>query len=77
MAYVALAKCHLAHNDLSRNETALGYLEKAWFLAPNNADISLLAAQTAKSIGKSALVNAIGYNMALCEPETANAIFKL
>lgn len=77
IAYVALAKCYLAYNDLSRNETALNYLEKAWFLAPDDGEISLLTAQTAKSLGKSVLVEAIGYNMALSEPETANAIFKL
>jgi len=46
-------------------------------LAPDDAEICLLAAKTAKILGKSVIVDAMGYNMILLEPELAIKIFQL
>ena len=77
IAYMAVAYCHLANSDITHTDKALGFIEKARFLAPDDAEICLLSAKTAKILGKSVIVDAMGYNMILLEPELAIKIFQL
>jgi tetratricopeptide (TPR) repeat protein len=77
MAYQAMARCYLALGDLINADKALGYLEKAWFIAPETAETGELLAKTAKELGKSVIVDSIGYYMLLLEPELATGIFQL
>ena len=74
--YVAMAKCSLAFNDLTNNDKALDYLEKAWFLDQTSIETGELLAETAKGLGKSVIVDVVGYNVILSEPEAASCIFK-
>ena len=74
--YVAMAKCLLAFNDLTNNNKALDYLKRAWFLNNTSVETGKLLAETAKSLGKSDIVDVVGYNVVLSEPEIANTIFK-
>ncbi|NLV94809.1 MAG: hypothetical protein GX031_09725, partial [Candidatus Riflebacteria bacterium] len=64
-------------SDITHTDKALGFIEKARFLAPDDAEICLLSAKTAKILGKSVIVDAMGYNMILLEPELAIKIFQL
>lgn len=75
-SYVAMARCLLAFNDLTNNDKALDYLEKAWFLDQSSAETGEMLAETAKGLGKSVLVDVVGYNVILSEPEIAGYIFK-
>ncbi len=75
-SYVAMARCLLAFNDLTNNDKALDYLQKAWFLDQSSAETGEMFAETAKSLGKSVLVDVVGYNVILSEPEIATNIFK-
>lgn len=77
IAYKGMGLCHLAYNELSHNDLALEFLLKAWFLAPEDGEINLLLAQAAKGVGKSVIVDGIGYNMLLLEPELGNSIFQV
>ncbi len=74
-AYLSMARCLLAFNELTNNDKALEYLKKAWFINQSSVEIGELLAKTAKSIGKSELVDVVGYNVVLSEPEIANCIF--
>ena len=74
--YLSMARCLLAYNDLTNNDKALNYLEKAWFIDQSSFEIGELLAKTAKSVGKSVIVDVVGYNVLLSEPEIANCIFK-
>lgn len=77
MAYQAMARCHLAFGDLTNSDKALSFLEKAWFLSTELTETGELLARTAKELGKSVIVDSVGYNMILLEPELANSIFQL
>ncbi|MDD3145827.1 MAG: tetratricopeptide repeat protein [Candidatus Riflebacteria bacterium] len=77
MAFQAIARCYLAMGDLANTDKALTWLEKAWFLASDNAETGELLARTARELGKSVIVDSVGYNMLLLEPELANSIFQL
>jgi tetratricopeptide (TPR) repeat protein len=77
IAYKVMGLCHLAYNDLTHNDLALEFLLKAWFLEPEDCEINLLLAQTAKTVGKSVIVDGIGYNMLLLEPELGSSIFQV
>ncbi len=77
MAFQAVARCYLAMGDLANTDKALTWLEKAWFLASDNSETGELMAKTAKELGKSVIVDSVGYNMLLLEPELANSIFQL
>ena len=74
--YAAMARCLLAFNDLTNNDKALDYLEKAWFLDQSSAETGEMLAETAKGLGKSVMVDVVGYNVILSEPEIASCIFK-
>ena len=76
-AWAAMARCHLAFNDLTNLDKALHYLLKAWFIDSSSAEIGTMLAETAKGVGKSVMVDVVGYNVVLSEPELANSIFKL
>ena len=75
-SYTAMARCLLAFNDLTNNDKALDYLEKAWFLDESSAETGEMLAETAKGLGKSVMVDVVGYNVILSEPELAGCIFK-
>ncbi len=77
MAYQAMARCYLAMGDLTNTDKALSWLEKAWFLGCDSSETAELLARTAKELGKSVIVDSVGYNMLLLEPELANGIFQL
>lgn len=77
MAYQAVARCYLALGDLTNIDKALGYLEKAWFISPDVAETGELLAKTAKELGKSVIVDSVGYYMLLLEPELATGVFQL
>lgn len=77
MAFEAVARCHLAFGDLTNTDKALDFLEKAWFLSKENSEIADLIARTARELGKSVIVDSIGYNMILLEPELATIMFQL
>ncbi len=77
MAFEAVARCHLAFGDLTNTDKALGYLEKSWFLSKENSETAELIARTARELGKSVIVDSIGYNMILLEPELATTMFQL
>ncbi len=74
--YLTMARCLLAYNDLTINEKALDYLKKSWYLNQFSVETGELLAETAKSLGKSDIVDVVGYNVVLSEPEIANTIFK-
>ncbi len=74
--YVAMARCLLAYNDLTNNDKALDYLEKAWFLDQSSFETGEMLAETAKGLGKSVMVDVVGYNVILSEPEIVGCIFK-
>lgn len=74
--YLTMARCLLAYNDLTINEKALDYLKKSWYLNQLSVETGELLAETAKSLGKSDIVDVVGYNVVLSEPEIANTIFK-
>ena len=74
--YAAMARCLLAFNDLTNNDKALDYLEKAWFLDQSSIETGEMLAETAKGLGKSVMVDVVGYNVILSEPEAASSIFK-
>ena len=74
--YVSMARCLLAFNDLTNNDKALDYLEKAWFLDQSSAETGEMLAETAKGLGKSVMVDVVGYNVILSEPELAGSVFK-
>ena len=76
-SYLAMGRCLLAYNDLTINEKALDYLKKAWFLNQLSVETGMLLAETAKSLGKSDIVDVVGYNVVLSEPEITNSIFKI
>ena len=63
-------------NDLTNNDKALDYLEKAWFLDQSSTETGEMLAETAKGLGKSVMVDVVGYNVILSEPELAGCIFK-
>lgn len=75
-SYLAMARCYLTFNDLTNKDNALNYLMRAWFLDNSIIEISELLAETAKSLGKSDIVDVIGYNVILSEPEISNSVFK-
>lgn len=77
LALQAVARCYLAYGDLTNCDKALGFLEKAWFLSTEYSETAELLAKTAKGLGKSVIVDAIGYNMILLEPELATTMFQL
>lgn len=77
MAYKAIAQCYLAFGDLTNTDKALKFLEKAWFLSREFSDTGLLLAKTGQELGKSVIVDEVGYNMILLEPELALSIFQL
>ena len=77
MAYQAIGRCYLAMGDLTNTDKALGFLEKSWFLGSDNSETGELLARTAKELGKSVIVDSVGYNMLLLEPELANGVFQL
>ena len=77
MAYQAVARCFLAMGDLANTDKAMTWLEKSWFLGPDSSETGELLARTAKELGKSVIVDSIGYNMLLLEPELANGVFQL
>jgi predicted Zn-dependent protease len=77
LALQAVARCYLAYGDLTNSDKALGFLEKSWFLSTEYSETGELLAKTAKELGKSVIVDAIGYNMILLEPELATTIFQL
>ncbi|MBR4570314.1 MAG: tetratricopeptide repeat protein [Candidatus Riflebacteria bacterium] len=74
--YIAMARCLLAYNDLTNNDKALDYLEKAWFLDSSSSETGEMLAETAKGLGKSVMVDVVGYNVILSEPEIVGCIFK-
>lgn len=76
-AYFMAAECYLAENDLTQLAQAMEYLEKAWFIDSTNAEIAFRLARTSKKLGKSVLVDFIGYNMVLFEPELAFSLFRV
>jgi tetratricopeptide (TPR) repeat protein len=76
-AYQAVARCYMAFKDLTNTDKALKFLEKAWFLSREHTDTGFMLARTAKELGKSVIVDAVGYNMILLEPELAISIFQL
>ena len=63
-------------NDLTNNDKALDYLEKAWFLDQSSSETGEMLAETAKGLGKSVMVDVVGYNVILSEPEVSTGIFK-
>ena len=69
LAYQAVARCHLAMDDLVNKDKALEYLEKAWFLQPKNILTARLYAKTAKELGKSVILDSVSHYMILLEPE--------
>ena len=75
-SYLSTARCFLAFNDLTNKDNALNYLERAWFLDDSRIETGELLAETAKYLGKSHIVDVVGYNVILSEPEIANAVFK-
>jgi tetratricopeptide (TPR) repeat protein len=77
LAYRALGQCYLAFSDLTNTDKALKFFEKAWFLSTDYSDTGILLAKTAKELGKSVIVDAVGYNMLLLEPELALSVFQL
>jgi len=77
MALAAVARCYLAFGDLTNADKALGFYEKAWFLSKENTEVGEMLARTAKELGKSVIVDSVGYNMILLEPELASPIFQL
>ncbi|EKD84296.1 MAG: hypothetical protein ACD_39C00125G0001, partial [uncultured bacterium] len=77
LAFQAVARCYLAFGDLTNSDKALGFLEKAWFLSTEYSETGELLARTARELGKSVIVDAIGYNMILLEPELATTMFQL
>lgn len=77
LAFQAIARCYLAFGDLTNSDKALGFLEKAWFLSTEYSETAELLAKTARELGKSVIVDAIGYNMILLEPELATTMFQL
>lgn len=77
LAYRATGCCYLAFSDLTNTDKALKYFEKAWFLNCEYSETGLLLAKTAKELGKSVIVDEVGYNMILLEPELALGIFQL
>lgn len=77
LALQAVARCYLAYGDLTNCDKALGFLEKSWFLSTDYSETAKLLAKTAKELGKSVIVDAIGYNMILLEPELATTMFQL
>ena len=74
--YVAMAKCLLAFNDLTNNDKALDFLLRAWFIEQSSLKTGEMLAKTAKELGKSVIVDVVGYNVILSEPEVVNNIFK-
>ncbi len=72
-----LGKCYLAFDDLANTQKALGLFDKANFLDPELTELHLVHAKACKNLGKSVLVDSIGYNMILLEPELAQTIFQL
>lgn len=74
--YASMARCFLAFNDLTNKDKALNYLERAWFIDDSAVDVGEKLAETAKALGKSVIVDVVGYNVILSEPEIANGIFK-
>jgi tetratricopeptide (TPR) repeat protein len=77
MAFEAVGRCYLAYGDLANTDKALGFLEKSWFLSHENSEVADLIARTARELGKSVIVDSIGYNMILLEPELATTMFQL
>ncbi|MBU1106516.1 MAG: tetratricopeptide repeat protein [Candidatus Riflebacteria bacterium] len=77
LAFQAVARCYLAFGDLTNSDKALGFLEKSWFLSTEYSETGELLARTARELGKSVIVDAIGYNMILLEPELATTMFQL
>jgi tetratricopeptide (TPR) repeat protein len=77
LAFQAVARCYLAFGDLTNSDKALGFLEKSWFLSTEYSETAELLAKTARELGKSVIVDAIGYNMILLEPELATTMFQL
>jgi tetratricopeptide (TPR) repeat protein len=77
LAYRAVAQCYLAFDDLTNTDKALKYLDRAWFLSKEHSDTGIMLAKTAKELGKSVIVDAVGYNMILLEPELSISIFQL
>lgn len=69
LAYQAVARCHLAMDDLVNKDIALEHLEKAWFLQPKNILTAKLYAKTAKELGKSVILDSVSHYMILLEPE--------
>jgi lipopolysaccharide biosynthesis regulator YciM len=72
-----LGKCYLAFDDLAHTQKAISLFEKANFLDPELTELHLVHAKACKNLGKSVLVDSIGYNMILLEPELAQTIFQL
>lgn len=77
LAHKAVAHCYLAFCDLTNTDKALKFLEKSWFLTNEYTDTGLLLAKTGKELGKAVIVDGVGYNMILLEPELALSIFQL
>ncbi|MFZ5952632.1 MAG: tetratricopeptide repeat protein, partial [Candidatus Rifleibacteriota bacterium] len=77
LAYRAVGQCYLAFGDLTNTDKALKYLEKAWFLSEEYSETGILMAKTAKELGRSVLLDAVGYNMIILEPELAQSVFQL
>ncbi|MGM0598442.1 MAG: tetratricopeptide repeat protein [Candidatus Rifleibacteriota bacterium] len=77
LAQKATGQCYLAFGDLVNTDKALNHLEKAWFLSHQYSDTGFLLAKTGKELGRSVVVDAVGYNMILLEPEIAQSIFQL
>ncbi len=77
LAYRAVGQCYMAFSDLTNTDKALKYFEKAWFLSQEFSETGVLLAKTAKELGKSVIVDAVGYNMILLEPELALSVFQL
>lgn len=75
-SYLALARCYLAFNDLTNMDKGLDFLKKAWFIDQSSTEVGKILAETAKNLGKSLIVDVVGYNVILSEPEIANDVFK-
>ena len=75
-SYLTMGRYLSTFNDLTMKEKALDYFEKAYFLNNKSVEIGELVAKTAKDLGKSYIVDVVGYNVVLSEPEIANSIFK-
>ena len=76
LAWATMARCCLGFNDLTNKDKALNYLCKAWFIDSSYVEIGEMLAETAKGLGKSVMVDLVGYNVILSEPELANNIFR-